>query len=380
VSLPGFDDARGLAEWRPPLGVVSIYLRLDPGDRGGAWRTELHNGLAAVLEGQEELDHRARLALRATAERVRGRFANHERDLPRGEVGFLEVSAEPAGQRWWSTHLSPEATVVRFAERPLLAPLLCLVERGTPRGVALASAERVRLLESVPGSLEELHRWELSLFSGDWRERKAPRVADPARAQAVSAAGRDQYDQRLEDSRHRFLGECGRLSASIAAERGWRQLLAFGAPEHVRDLRHGIPASTLAVEVGGGADLISDPLTRLEEPVAKAVERLDTERERGLVERALDEARGGIRGAAGPQETAAALGEGRVEHLVLDAALAAAGAGPGPRDGAEQKDGAPDPEGLVRLALEGGAGVATVSGPAAELLAPVDGVAALLRY
>jgi hypothetical protein len=362
MTLPTFEDARRLAEWQPPLGVVSVYLRLDPGDRGGAWRTGLHNGLAAALEGQDELDHRTRLALRATADRVAERFANHERDLPRGEIGFLEVAAEPAEQRWWSTHLSPEGTNVRFAERPLLAPLLCLIERGTPRGVALASAERVRLLEWAPGRLEELHSWELSLFSGDWRERKAPRVADPARAQAVSSAGRDQYDQRLEDSRHRFLGECGRLSASLAPERGWRQLLVFGAAEHVRDLRHGVPSSALAVEAGGDADLISDPPAKLEQPVAAAAERLDGARDRELVERALEQTRGGMRGTAGPQETEAALGEARVERLVLDAARA---------DGSEA---------LVRAALASGAGVSAVTGEAAELLAPVDGVAALLRY
>jgi len=362
VSLPSFEDARRLAEWQPPLGVVSVYLRLDPGDRGGAWRTELHNGLAAVRERAGELDHEAAKALRATVERIGERFENHGRDLPRGEAGFVEVAAEPAGQRWWSTHLSPEATIGRFAERPLVAPLLCLIERGTPRGVALTSAERVRLLEWAPGHLEELHRWELSVFSGDWRERKAPRVADPARAQAVSAAGRDQYDQRLEDSRHRFLGECGRLAAPLASERGWRQLLVFGAAEHVRDLRHGVPASALAVEAGDDADLISEPLAKLEQPIAAAAERLDDARDRELVELALEQTRGGMRGAAGPQETEAALGEARVERLVLDAARA---------DGSEA---------LVQAALASGAGVSAVTGEAAELLSTVDGIAALLRY
>jgi Bacterial archaeo-eukaryotic release factor family 10 len=363
MGWPTFEDARRLAEWQPPLGVVSVYLRPDPGDRGGAWRTELHNGLAAVREQAQGLDHEAAKALRATVERIGGRFDNHERSLPRGEVGFVEVAAAPAAESWWSTHLAPEtAAAASFAERPLVAPLLFLVERGVPRGAALVSAERVRMLEWAPGRLEQLHSWELSIFSRDWRERKTQRP-DLARGPAVSASGRDQFDERLEESRHRFLGECGRLAAGLAAERGWRRLLVFGAAEHLRDFDRAMPASAeLAVEPAGGADLISDPPARLERPIAEAAARLDGERDRELAERALDQARGGTRGVAGPQETEAALGEARVERLVLDAARA---------DGSEA---------LVRSALGSGAAVAMVAGRAAELLASVDGVAALLRY
>lgn len=364
MDLPTFEDARRLAEWEPPLGVVSVYLRLDPGDRGGAWRTELHNGLAAVREQAGQLDHDAAKALRATVERIGEHFENHGRDRPRGEAGFVEVAAEPAAERWWSTHLAPStAAAASFARRPLVAPLLCLVEHGAPRGVALVSAERVRVLEWAPGQLEELAGWELSIFSRDWRERKAPRSADPARGQAVSASGRDQFDERLEENRHRFLGECGRLAAELAARRGWRRLLLFGAADHLRDLHHTLSSSAgLAVEEAGDADLISEPPANLEQPIAAAAERLDGDRDRELVERALEQTRGGMRGSAGPQETEAALDEARVERLVLDAARA---------DGSEA---------LVRAALSSGAGVSAVTGEAAELLAPVDGIAALLRY
>jgi hypothetical protein len=364
MALPSFEDARRLAEWQPPLGVISVYLRLDPGDRGGAWRTELHNGLAAVRERAGELDHEAAKALRATTDRIGERFENHERDLPRGEAGFVEVAAEPAAERWWSTHLAPNtAATASFAERPLVAPLLCLVEHGAPRGVALVSAERVRALEWAPGHLEELAGWELSIFSRDWRERKARRSADPSSGQAVSASGRDQFDERLEENRHRFLGECGRLASELASRRGWHRLLLFGSADHLRDFQHTMPASSrLSVEDGGEADLISEPPGKLEQPIAAAAERLDEARDRELVELALEQARGGMRGTAGPQETEAALGEARVERLVLDAARA---------DGSEA---------LVRAALASGAGVAAVVGGAAELLATVDGVAALLRY
>lgn len=361
MSQPGLEDARGLAEWAPSLGVVSVYLGIDPTDRGGAWRTKLHNGLSAVLD-TGGLDHEASTALRATAERIGERFANHERSLPRGEVGFVEVAAKPGAETWWSSHLAPEsAASVAFDRRPLVAPFVCLLKRTAPRGVALLSAERVRLLEWVAGHLEELRSWELSVFSRDWRERKAPRVADPARGQAVSTSGHDQFDERLDENRHRFLGECGGLAAQLLAERGWAHMVLLGAAEHRQGLMGGLPAAGLAAE-GGDADLISEPVARLLAPVSDAVDGLDADSDRELVGRVLDQVRGGVRGTAGPQETEAALAEGRVEQLILDTSRAA---------GAEA---------LVRRALETGADVTAVSGSAAELLNSVEGTASLLRY
>jgi hypothetical protein len=243
-----------------------------------------------------------------------------------------------------------------------VAPLACLLEQGSPRGVAILSAERVRLFKWELGRLDELHSWELSVFSDDWRERKAPRARDPARTHGVSASGRDQYDERLEENRARFLGECGHLAAQEADKRGWEQLVLFGTPEHRRELSQGIASSRLAVEEGDGADLISEPTGNLEDPVAEAIDRLTATRERRLAGAAIEEARGGTRGTAGVQETEAALAEGRVERLILDAALA------------------PDFEALVRDALGSGAAITGVSGEAAQALSEVGGVAALLRY
>lgn len=363
MSLPTLEEARRLAEWRPPLGVVSVYLRVDPGDRGGGWRTELRNGLSALMERSHELGHEAASALRATCARIDDHFANHERSLPRAEIGFVEVAAKNGGGRWWSAHVAPPALpATALDERPRVAPLVSLLERGAGRGVVLVSGERVRLLEWEPGRLEELHAWELSILSRDWRERKAQRVPDPARAQAVSASGHDQFDERLAENRRRFLGECGRLAAEEARGRDWHEALVFGAADHFREFEHAAAARGLNVVQGGEADLISEPSGRLEPTVGEAAAWVEGIRDRELVERALDAARGGRRGAVGEQETAAVLAEARVEELLIDASRAASS------------------EPLVRAALEGGGRVRAVSGAAAELLGDVDGIAAMLRY
>ncbi|MDX6608491.1 MAG: hypothetical protein QOF85_416 [Solirubrobacterales bacterium] len=379
-SHPTLEDARELLEWQPPLGVLSVYLRIDPADRSGAWRTELRNGLAEALQSADTAEHEIRVALRATAARVAERFSEEQlHSLPRGEVGFIEIARETAAERWWSTHLAPRSpSSVYLAGRPVLVPFLRLAVRSSPRGVALVSAERMRLLQWEPGHLEEVNSWELTLLSGDWRERKAPVSPDPARAQGASAAGRDQFGERLSENRHRFIKECGRLSSQISVEREWKEIIAFSPPQYVDYFRAGFHSTPSELVFGGEVDLIAEPAGQLLEIVEEAVQRRDAEQDRRLVERALEEARGGARGVARAGETLAALEESRVEHLIVDDArgspLPVIGVGvaeDGERAGLEP---------LVRRALATAARVTPVSGDAADLLTPTDGVAALLRY
>lgn len=364
MSQPTLEDARALTEWHPPLGVLSVYLGFDPADRTGAWRTELRNGLDAVLEAAKDAEHDRRVALRETAKRLTERFEDGDlRPPPRGEAGFVEVAEKAGQERWWGTGVAPLATAcVELADEPVVTSLVDLSCRGKRRGVALLSSERVRLLRCAEGTLEELEEWELSITSLDWRERKAQSTNNPARAQGVSSSGHDQFDERLEHNRQRFLTECGGLAARALEEDGLAELLVFGPPSDVESFNAGFNSSQAKLAHGGDADLISTPKGKLIEVVADVAERLDAERDRALVERALGEAKGGSRGSVGIQETAEALAQGRVDHLVLDSGIG---------DQAEP---------LVRGALAGSAQVTIVRDELAEPLAEAEGVAAILRY
>jgi hypothetical protein len=364
MSEPTLEEAREVSEWRPELGVLSVYLGFDPADRGGAWRTELRNALDAALESHRDSGHDLRVALRATAKRLAERFEDGDlRPPPRGEVGFVEVAEKAGTERWWGTGVPPVADAcVEYAAEPAVAPLIALVGRGVARGVALVSAERVRLLRCAGGAIEELEDWELSLFSLDWRERKSQSTNNPARGQGVSASGHDQYGERLEHNRHRFLGECGELAGRILEQNGIEEAIVFGPAKDAEAFEHGFSAAKAKVVRGGDADLISVPTGQLSEVVTEAIARLDGERDRTVVERALGEAKGGSRGSAGIQETKEALAEGRVDHLVFDGAL----------DG--------DVESLLRAAFASSATVTIVHDELAEPLAEAEGVAAILRY
>lgn len=364
MTQPTLEDARSLSEWRPPLGVLSVYLGFDPADRGGAWRTELRNGLEGVLDTHAEAEHERRIALRATAKRLLERFEDGDlRPPPRGEAGFVEVAEKAGVEHWFGAAVAPAADgCVGFGAEPAVAPLLDLCGRGAPRGVALLSSERVRLLRFAGGTLEEAGEWDLTLTSFDWRERKAQGSNDPARAHGISSSGHDQFDERLDHNRQRFLAECGGVLAKQLEEEGLGELVVFGPAKDLEGFRSGFGSSGAKLSVGGDADLISVPTGKLSEVVSDVVGVLDDERHRAAVARALEEAMGGSRGAVGLQETKGALAEGRVDQLVFDVAIGG------------------EAESLIRSALAGGAQVTVVRGEAAAPLAEAEGVAAILRY
>jgi Bacterial archaeo-eukaryotic release factor family 10 len=364
MTQPTLEAAHELSEWRPPLGVLSVYLGFDPADRGGAWRTELRNGLDGVLDAHKEAEHGLRVALRATAKRLVERFEDGDlRPPPRGEIGFVEVAEKEGTEHWFGTAVAPVADAcVEFGQEPAVAPLLDLCGRGTARGVALLSSERVKLLRCAEGSLEELEDWELSIFSRDWRERKSQSTNNPARAQGVSSSGHDQFDERLDHNRHRFLGECGGLAAKALEEQGLQEVIVFGPVKDAEHFKAGFNSAGPKLTIGGDGELISLPKGKLIETVAEVVQRLDLETHRAVVDRALAEAKGGSRGAAGRQETKEALAEGRVDHLVFDAAIG------------------DEAESLIRAALASSAKVTVVRDEVAASLDEAEGVAAILRY
>ncbi len=361
MAHPTFEDARRLSDWQPPLGVVSVYLGFDPADRGGAWRTELRNGLDALLEAAKDAEHDRRVALRAVAKRIIDRYEDGDhRPPPRGEAGFVEVAGKGGEEHWWGTGAAPAASAcVELGERPALAPLVDLACRGEQRGIAIVSLERVRLLSFAAGHLTELEDWELEITSLDWRERKAQSPNGATRG--VASSGKDEYGDRLDHNRHRFLAEAGALVGRELEERGMGRALAFGPAADLEHFASGLNAPNVKLAVAEKADLISVPTGKLQDTVTAAVANADAERESRLVLKALEEVRGGGRGASGVQDVGEAVEEGRVEQLVIDAGIGAA-------------------ESLIRGALNVSARVTVVHGPAAEALGEAEGVAAVLRY
>ena len=242
----------------------------------------------------------------------------------------------------------------------------------------MVSSERVRLLDWRLGRMEQLHDWELEYFAGDWRERKSQRPRDPAHGEAVSAAGRDQYNQRLEATRERFAHQTGELARAEAWKGDWRETLVFGDERYVSQFARGFGAA-LALRHVDGADLISESIAQIERRVGELVPGLNRERERSLIERIKDAAYSEGRSSMGIQETLQALQEGRVEHLVYDAGREYSNASLESL-GESGANRLPLIERMIEYAISTGAAITPVEDESAEFLEEQDGVVSLLRY
>src|SRR4051812_27842109 len=210
LRAPDEETIRTLLDWRPDLGVISVYVAIDPADRGEPWRVELRNELDALIEAEEDT-HGRQKALRATAQRIKGHFPDEQPPSGRFHVGFCEVSEGSGREIWLAAQVHRDETEGVDRNHPYLTPLLEVLDDGAPVGIVAVSSERVRLYEWALGALSDVQDWEAILFTPDWRERKSQSSADPARVQGSSSSGHDQFDQRLNANRERFLEEVGGL-------------------------------------------------------------------------------------------------------------------------------------------------------------------------
>jgi Bacterial archaeo-eukaryotic release factor family 5 len=343
---------RELSEWRPDGGVVSIYLEIDPADRSNGWRIALKDALANVPGD---------VAARVTARFPEGRA------LPsgRGQIGFLE--AEGKREEWTSMQTGLRAITAVHAPQPLLTPLVQVLDEGGPFGVVVVSLERVRVLEWSLGRIDELDGWELEIASLDWRERKAPQ-RDPARGTGTTTAGHDQYLERLNHNRERFLKEAGELIAARFGNRQWKRTVVIGEADRPQLLAKGLgPMAELVYSVPH--DLIGEPATMIADRMAEEFEHLNRRREEELVKR-IEEGIGTDPGAAvGQDAVLRALEMGQARHVIFD-----------PDYDFKPVGDLPASERFIALALATGAEVTPVEGLAAAALGHRGGVAALLRF
>lgn len=376
MAVPDVDQLRALLRWRPRHGVLSVYLDLEPGDRGERWRIELRNGLRDVVEAAaEEADRETRLALDETTKRVERLAEDAARPDGRTRIAFFEVGDDR--ERLYSLNVPAGPTAVTHAPRPLLQPLIAALDDAAPRGVVVASWERVRLFDWRLGELRPLAEWGLEITSLDWRERKARASSDPARSQGTTSSGHDQFDQRLDANRERFLRETGKLT-SDAAKDDWNQLLVFAEDEQLRLFGEGFNRPT-PVRQAEPRNLIAQPDHPISERVESLLADLNRERENALLDRVTNEAQGGTRGALGVEETIQALAEGRVQHLLVDSGSEFELPSDSPLADGEEP-GLSVAERMVEMALATGAAVTPLEGDAAARLERAGGVAALLRY
>ena len=389
MRLPTSEALADLVEWEPPNGVLSVVVEIDPGDRAGGWRVALRDELDRVTEAAKDEDDRdRRAAIAATAGRVAERFPAEPAPSGRVQIGFVECAAKPTRdvrEEWFALQHPVVPTSVSLSRRPHVRALADVLDAGRARTIAAISAERIRLLEWHLGEIEELAEHEITLFQPDWRERKSQSTSDPAAAQGVSASGRDQYSQRLEHNRMRFLKESARNCADRLGDGARHELLLIGDPHLCEEFLSGWEPRPERHAVDPH-DVIAEPAHAIGERATETLHRLEAERHDELTTKLLDAALAANgAGALGLSDTARALTRGQVEHLLIDAERRFDPNGLDEQIRSELEAVTPVPDGdldewIIHAAIRTSASITTLHDDTAEKLAEHGGVGAILRY
>jgi peptide chain release factor subunit 1 len=380
LAPPDRDLLRDLADW-PVDGhpVTSLYLDVD-GRRYPRRADVERHGELLLRKAATEAERQGRDAHRAVSrdvERMKAYLA--DRFDRKGARGLALFSCDPAGL-WQDVPVTqPLRDRATVAPRPYLLPLEAMVERAETFCLALVDREKARLLVGSLGEVEEVTS-----------------VLDDVPGQHDQGGWAQARLQRhIEDHVQRHLKHVAAALLDLLRRRPFDRLVLSGPDEVVAELERNLhdyvarrvsDRASLPVTAAPGAVL--DLMLALEE-------RVERERERVTVERLEAETAGRTgRGVAGLDRTLEALAQGRIEILVVSAALEAQGvrcgscgtlASAGARCSVcgSATEPAPDlVEEAVESALRMGCRVETVpeTTPGAETLQRLGGMGALLRF
>lgn len=382
-----------LADLRDSVGVLSIYVDIDPRQQAverPSWAIELENGLRIVrtkARAEWPREQWSRLFERLN-ELAPNLAALVDAGAPgRGRALFAAIGGDWLHEIALQVHLTNQ---VVLKGRPYLRPLLAAHDEGRPAGVVVCSKQRMRVLESNVGLIEEIAVIDLPGAEEDWREMKGPAAANPAMSQQT-APQRDRFSRRVRQRRSQALGGAGGDLRETIGDRGWDRLLLVGDPRLTTPLADGLGRFDGVLErMDQRLEGLSDEV--VSEAVAPELERLNRQRELALARQLLGNAGARGLGVAGLSQTLAALEERRISHLLFDSAVDHQGLVTSEgrllvenetSPGATADDLNVEPElveSMIAKALAIGAEVTPLDGPAAEVLAECDGIGALLRW
>jgi peptide chain release factor subunit 1 len=305
---------RRLAEVRPPAGkVLSLYLNLDPSEFGTAPArksavTSLLDEAGRRVEETDDLSHDEHEALRADLARAREYFSNG--DFAKGAHGVALFAARRADLFEPLKLPRPVETGVAIADTPYIAPL---AELGVSADwcVLLVSRKVGRILRGSAEGLVET----ASVFD------------DVHGQHAQGGWSQARYQRSVEKEAEDHVQRVARLAFRSFKRRPFDRLL-LGCPEEleseVLDEMHDYLRKRFVGRVE--VDVENTTAEKVLEAALPAMQAEDRKRERGALDRLAEGVGSGGRGAAGLDDVLAALHERRVEILLYEAGLRAAGA------------------------------------------------------
>lgn len=388
------EKLRSLSELADPLGVLSVYVDADPrlqARRPTPWETAVRGQLR---------EQRARVSATEPRGRAKAILARLD-DLEPEIEAVLHPTLSGRGRALFATLEAGVADVVGF-DLPVetqvvvdgtafVRPLLALLERGRPAGLATVSRSGVAVFGWELGRAEELAHWSFDDQTREWRRMKGPAGANPAYAQQT-APQHDRFERRLEHHQLEFVKSLADEIAALGQRHGWRRIVLAGDPRLTHSLDELLSASLEGGIVRSDRHLQDLSPQRLADALLPDLDAERTRQRRQLVATVIDLARAGGRATVGLRGTVAALNDARVDTLLIERDRAYAGLRAA--DGSLFADAEPQPgvepsglqdelrlgERMIERVLATSGEVVTLEPTDAEPLTPDDGLAALLRW
>ena len=369
-----------------PVGVLSVYLDVRPGENAQATTIDLTNRLAE-LERRVERDGPPERAL-AVHEAVARLADEIDRVIDpeqrgRGRVVFAAVDGT------WVTRVSTQMPLpnrVVLDGSAFIHPLLELLDEGGPAGVVLASRAEARLLEWRLGELVPLRELRAELLEPP-HERSGPIGSRPGSGHGTPTG--EQRNARTRDEAARFIERVGAAASRLGRERGWKRVLVSAGEQLTEPLVLALSRPLSEVALRDPRVLVGLGLAMLEDIATERLRAAHEESARRLVHHICEYGNGAGVAALGLSEVVGALNQARVGHLIYDPSMRYRGS-IGHDGSLYAHDEAilaygstPEvrlTERIVERALETGARVTPVEGAASNGLAEASGIAALLRW
>ncbi|MGH3443534.1 MAG: VLRF1 family aeRF1-type release factor [Nitriliruptorales bacterium] len=387
------DLIRNLIDLHDPIGVLSVYVGITPeraAEPKPGWSIDVKNQLRELQQRtRNEAPHEHWVALSRRIEALNG---DVERLLDAAEHGRGRALFAPVSE----DRVERVAVQIPFRDRvifdshPYVRPLVAAVDEGRPAGIAVVHKRGVRVLEWQLGEARELAEEEFTIGGQDWRKKSGPAPAQPLDTRQ-GGQKRDQFEERVDENRLRFIREEARGVAELANSTAWDRLIVAGDPRLTK------PFADELNPVGGEQLQVTDLSWEdaapnvIAEQAWEMLKDLQRERQLALVDVARNRALSGGNGAVGVEDVLASLNEGRVDRLVfaVGARLSGYRTGGGMLYAQENSPAArgeellSEPhlvERMIARAVQTGGTATPVDGEAAQLLADHDGVTALLRW
>jgi len=376
----GVQEVRRLISHRGPNPVISLYLDLDPERfatppaRASQVRS-LVDTAAKQIESRDRLDHDQRLGLREDLQRINSLLSSPEAPF-RGARALAVFSSVGDGLFETVKLTRPVQAQVVIAPAPYVAPMITAVE--TRRWlVALVNRRSARVLAGTPAALDEGARLDDNVHGrherGGWSQAN--------------------YERSIEHDVEAHLKGIAEI-----VNRRWREerfdRIAIGGPQETvprfaellsEEVRGHLAANRAEVDISSATD------AQIREAIERLVIEDEKRAERDVLDRLEASLGAGGRAVGGPAATVEALGERRVETLLLEPGFDGHGKRcPGcgllllegedrcPADGSELHEVEHLREAVVEAAVAQDAGVLVVR--SYPDLGPHRGIAALLRF